>query len=84
MDLTFWKAVGIRALRTFLQVVLSIWTVGTAITAIDWKSTLLIAISSAIYSVLTSVLAGLPEVEYEHSYYMDAEEPEDSEVSDEE
>jgi hypothetical protein len=82
MDRKFWKATAIRAVRTFLQVILAVWTAGTLITDVDWKMLLLSAVSASIYSVLTSLLTGLPEVDYEKHIYMSAEEPEDSEVED--
>lgn len=82
MDRKFWKATLIRAVRTFLQVILAVWTAGTLITDVDWKMLLLSAVSASIYSVLTSLLTGLPEVDYEKHIYMSAEEPEDSEVED--
>lgn len=63
MNITFWKAAAIRAAKTFLQVILALWTAGTIITQVDWKFTLLSAVSAAVYSLLTSLLAGLPEVE---------------------
>lgn len=62
MNKDFWKAAFIRALRTFIQVILAVWTAGQLITEVDWKFLLLSAFSSAVYSLLTSVLAGLPEV----------------------
>lgn len=62
MNKEFWKAAGIRAIRTFLQVILAVWTAGQLITEVDWKFLLLSAFSSAVYSLLTSILAGLPEV----------------------
>lgn len=61
-SIEFWKAAGIRAFRTFLQVILAVWTAGQLITEVDWKFLLLSAFSSAVYSLLTSILAGLPEV----------------------
>ena len=61
-NIEFWKAAGIRACRTFLQVILAVWTAGQLITEVDWKFLLLSAFSSAVYSLLTSILAGLPEV----------------------
>lgn len=82
MDRKFWKATAIRAARTFLQVILAVWTAGTLITDVDWKMLLLSAVSASIYSVLTSLLTGLPEVDYEKHIYMSAEEPEDSELED--
>lgn len=62
MNKDFWKAAGVRALRTFIQVILAVWTAGQLITEVDWKFLLLSAFSSAVYSLLTSILAGLPEV----------------------
>lgn len=63
MDKQFWKAAGIRAAKTFIQVILAVWTAGQLITDVDWKFVLISATSSAIYSLLTSLLAGLPEVD---------------------
>lgn len=84
MNKHFWKATAIRALRTFLQVVLAVWTAGTLITEVDWKMLLLSAISASIYSVLTSLLTGLPEVDYAQHIYMSADEPADSWIEEEE
>ena len=84
MNKQFWKATAIRAIRTFLQVVLAVWTAGTLITEVDWKMLLLSAISASIYSVLTSLLTGLPEVEYSQHIYMSVDEPTDSWVEEDE
>lgn len=65
MNMDFWKAALIRAFRTFLQVILAVWTAGQLITEVDWKFLLMSAFSSAVYSLLTSILAGLPEVQIE-------------------
>ena len=65
MNTDFWKAALIRAFRTFLQVILAVWTAGQLITEVDWKFLLMSAFSSAVYSLLTSILAGLPEVQIE-------------------
>lgn len=69
MTKEFWKAAFIRAARTFLQVVLAVWTAGTLITEVDWKFLFLSALSAAVYSLLTSLLAGLPEVQLEQTLY---------------
>lgn len=69
MTKEFWKAAAIRAARTFLQVVLAVWTAGTLITDVDWKFLFLSAFSAAVYSLLTSLLAGLPEVKLEKTLY---------------
>ena len=68
-NIEFWKAAGIRAFRTFLQVILAVWTAGQLITEVDWKFLLLSAFSSAVYSMLTSILAGLPEVQLADTLY---------------
>ena len=68
-NIEFWKAAGVRAFRTFLQVILAVWTAGQLITEVDWKFLLLSAFSSAVYSMLTSILAGLPEVQLADTLY---------------
>ena len=79
MTLEFWKAAGIRALRTFIQVILAVWTAGQLITEVDWKFLLLSAFSSAVYSILTSILSGLPEVNLTDTLYALDNEPYDEE-----
>ena len=79
MTLEFWKAAGIRALRTFIQVILAVWTAGQLITEVDWKFLLLSAFSSAVYSILTSILSGLPEVNLTDALYALDNEPYDEE-----
>lgn len=78
MNKNFWKATAIRALRTFLQVILATWTAGQIITELNWKVILMSAFSAAVYSVLTSIATGLPEVEIQKQ--MTADEPEDSSI----
>ena len=84
MDKTFWKATGIRCLRTFLTTILGVWTADTLITDIDWKATLLAAISTTTYIFILCIVAGLPEVKAEHSLYQYYDEPIDSEVDEDE
>lgn len=79
MNIEFWKAAAIRAIRTFIQVILAVWTAGQLITEVDWKFLLLSAFSSAVYSLLTSVLAGLPEVGLQQTLYDLDNDPEDDE-----
>ena len=93
MTMAFWKAAAIRAAKTFLQVILAVWTAGTVITEVDWRFVLLSAVSAALYSFLTSILAGLPEVdlqdtlneydEYEASMHDEDEDEEDEEEGEE-
>lgn len=82
MDKLFWKATGIRCIRTFLSTILGVWTAGTLITDIDWKATLLSAFSATVYILIVCIIGGLPEVKAEHSLYMSADEPADAEVTD--
>lgn len=65
MNKDFWKALGIRCIRTFLTTILGVWTAGTLITDIDWSATLLAAVSATVYIVLLSIVSGLPEVPIE-------------------
>ena len=67
MDKQFWISAFYRSLRTFLQVILAVWTAGQLITQVDWKFVLLSAFSSAVYSLLTSIMTGLPEVDYQQA-----------------
>lgn len=62
MNMDFWKATAIRCARSFISVIMGVWTAGTLITEIDWKTTLLAAFSTTVYIFLACILAGLPEV----------------------
>lgn len=63
MSKSFWKAAGIRALRTFCQVAAAGIPVGAAFSEIGWVAILDMAAGAAVASLLTSVYTGLPEVE---------------------
>lgn len=58
----WWKAAGIRAVKTVAQTAVA--TIGTAAVmgAVDWKMVLSASVLAGILSMLTSV-AGLPEVD---------------------
>lgn len=58
----WWKAAGIRALKTFAQAMLGSIAVGAAISEIQWGYILSVSLVAALLSLLTSI-AGLPEVE---------------------
>jgi hypothetical protein len=57
----FWEKIVARAIRTMLQVVLTFWTATTLVTNVNWKMVLVSAVSAGGYSILTSLLAGIPE-----------------------
>lgn len=63
----FFIAALIRALKTGAQVMLSMLTVGAAITSFDWVQILSISATSIVYSILTSIVFGIPEGEYQGS-----------------
>jgi len=58
----WFKAAGIRAIKTVAQTMLGYITVGLAINQIDWLTAGSVALVAGIYSLLTS-LAGLPELD---------------------
>lgn len=61
MNTLWFKAAGIRALKTFCQTAVSLITVGNMLTDMDWMAIASISATAAVVSILTSV-AGLPEV----------------------
>lgn len=62
MNKVWFKAAGVRAIKTMAQTALSLITVGNMVTELDWVAILSISLTSGIASVLTSI-AGLPEVD---------------------
>ena len=80
MSKEFWKATGIRALRTICQTAIAMIGTSAVMTDVNWKMVLSASALSGILSVLTSIATGLPEVEYAQHVYMSKEEPEDSSI----
>ena len=66
MTKDFWKAAGIRALKTVCQTAIA--TIGTAIviTDVHWMYVLS---ASALSGILTSIATGLPEVDLANTLY---------------
>ena len=62
MNKKWWKAAGIRALKTVCQTAVSLITVGSTLTEIDWLTVGSVSLVAGILSLLTS-LGGLPELE---------------------
>lgn len=63
MNKTWWKAAGVRAIKTFCQTAVSMLTVGQAFIDIDWVNVLSVSGVAAVISLLTSI-AGIPEVDF--------------------
>lgn len=62
MSKQWWKAAGIRALRTFAQAGIASIGAATLITQVNWLEALSAAALAGVLSLLMS-LAGLPEVD---------------------
>lgn len=82
MTTEFWKATGIRALRTVCQTAIAMIGTSAVMSDVDWKVVVSASALSGILSVLTSIATGLPEVEYAEHVYMSKEEPDDSWIDD--
>ena len=61
MSKEWWKAAGIRAIKTVAQTAVATIGVSATMTDVDWLLVLSASLLSGILSLLTSV-AGLPEV----------------------
>lgn len=63
MNKKFWKAAGIRALRTVCQTAVAMIGAAVVLSDVYWMQVLSASVLSGILSVLTSIATGLPEVE---------------------
>lgn len=67
MDKEFWKAAGIRAIKTMAQTAVAlIGTNAVGVTEVDWLGVASGAALSGVLSILTSVATGLPEAPKEN------------------
>lgn len=74
-DKELFKAALIRAAHTFLQSVVGMITVGKAITDFNWKSIILVSLTSALISFIKSLLVGTPETNTEGTLMIDTNDP---------
>ena len=68
----WFKAAGIRALKTFAQSCIGLIPAAVTIAQVDWKTVLGSAALAAVVSILTSI-AGIPEVKEESNDSNDSE-----------
>lgn len=81
---TFIKASLVRAIRTICQTAVAVIGTAFVLADVNWWAVVSASLLAGILSILTSVATGLPEVEYEQHLYMSHDEPQDSEVTDDE
>lgn len=62
MNLVWWKAAGIRAVRTVAQTAVGLIGTSLLVTEVSWTAVLSGAAMAGVLSLLTSI-AGLPEVD---------------------
>lgn len=59
----WWRAVGVRAVKTVAQTFVAAVGTSAVMSEVDWRFVVSASILSGILSVATSVATGLPEVE---------------------
>ncbi len=62
MTKEFWRAAGIRALRTMAQTAVAMLPAAATIADVNWLTVASTAALAGVTSVLTSIATGLPEV----------------------
>ena len=60
----WWKAAGIRAVKTFAQTMVGSIAVGAAVSEVQWQYVVSVSVVAAVLSLLTSI-AGIPEEKLE-------------------
>lgn len=61
MDKKWWKAAGVRAVKTVAETAVALIPAAATITAVDWKTVIGTAALAGVTSLLMS-LKGLPEL----------------------
>lgn len=61
MNKKWWRAAGIRAVKSIAQTAAAMLTMGQAVLEVSWLNVISVSATAGIISMLTSI-AGLPEV----------------------
>lgn len=64
-SLDFWKAALARAVWTIAQTMLAMLTIGMSVQEVDWLRMLSVGAVAGVYSLLKSIVAGIPEMQEE-------------------
>jgi len=80
----FIKYALIRAIKTICQTAVATIGSSAVIADVNWGIVVSASLLAGLLSVLTSVATGLPEADYAEHIHMSHEEPDDSEVVDDE
>lgn len=62
MTVQWWKAAGIRAVKTVAQTAVGTIGASAVISAVDWRVVVSVSLLAGLVSMLTSI-GGLPEVD---------------------
>ena len=82
MNKAFWRATAIRAIKTVCQTAVAMIGTAAVMTDVNWLMVASASALSGILSVLTSIAAGLPEVDYVAQDNGFAEDDEDDDFED--
>jgi len=76
MTIAWFQAALIRAIKTMAQTALGLITVGSAMNDTNWGRTVSICLVAGAYSMLTSIVTGLPETVTDGVLKVDPSNPE--------
>lgn len=63
LDKNWFEVAGLRAIKTVAQTALGMFTLGMAVTEVSWLNVLSVSVVAGLYSLLTTVVTGIHEVE---------------------
>ena len=75
LNATFLKAALTRAIKTAAQTALGMFTVGAAISDINWLNILSVSAVAAVYSILNNIATGIPETAGDALMLVDIQDP---------